>query len=44
MNILCEPENLLEKMSHEGSYHYKPNIYGRGDAGEKIVKILKEKI
>ena len=42
MNILCEPHNLLEKMSQEGEYNYVPNIYGNGDAGTKIVEILRK--
>lgn len=44
MNILCEPHNLLEKLSQEGKYNYISNIYGNGDAGTKIVEILKESI
>jgi len=44
MNYLCEPENLLSKMKEEKEYKYVPNIYGDGDAGKKIVKILQEQI
>ena len=42
MNYLCEPEDLLTKMREEKAYNYIPNIYGNGDAGKKIVDILKK--
>lgn len=44
MNILCEPDNLYSKLSKSSPYSYIPDLYGKGDAGEKIVKILKENI
>lgn len=44
MNYLCEPEELLKKMKEEKEYNYVPNVYGEGDAGVKIVNILKEEI
>ncbi len=44
MNYLCEPEDLLKKMKEEKDYNYVPNVYGEGDAGVKIVNILKEEI
>ena len=44
MNYLCEPEELLKKMKEKKEYNYVPNVYGKGDAGVKIVNILKEEI
>ena len=44
MNYLCEPEELLKKMKEKKEYNYVPNVYGQGDAGVKIVNILKEEI
>ncbi|MHC1716417.1 MAG: non-hydrolyzing UDP-N-acetylglucosamine 2-epimerase [Candidatus Dojkabacteria bacterium] len=40
MNILCEPEDLLQKMGMKREYKYVPNIYGNGDAGKKIAQII----
>ena len=40
MNFLCTPENLVKKMELEKDYKYIPNIQGRGNAGEEIIKIL----
>lgn len=44
MNTLCEADNIYEKILDEKDYNYVPNIYGQGDAGEKIVNILGERI
>jgi UDP-N-acetylglucosamine 2-epimerase (non-hydrolysing) len=44
MNTLCEPDNIYEKVMGNNDYNYVPNIYGKGDAGENIVKILKSNI
>jgi UDP-N-acetylglucosamine 2-epimerase (non-hydrolysing) len=41
MNYLCEPGDLLKTMKEEKGYNYVPNVYGDGDAGKKIVEILK---
>ncbi|KKR05756.1 MAG: UDP-N-acetylglucosamine 2-epimerase [candidate division WS6 bacterium GW2011_GWF2_39_15] len=43
MNILCEPDTLLEKIKIGGEYERIDNIYGDGTAGAKIVKILTQK-
>lgn len=44
MNYLCEPEDLLSEIKKERDYNYIPNIYGEGDAGKKIVNLLKENL
>lgn len=44
MNILCEPENLYTKLTHEENYNYIPDLYGKGDAGERIAKVLMDEI
>ena len=44
MNYLCEPGDLLKNMKEEKEYKYISNIYGKGDAGKKIVKILTEEL
>ena len=41
MNFLCTPENLVETIERENDCKYMPYIQGKGDAGERIVKILK---
>jgi UDP-N-acetylglucosamine 2-epimerase (non-hydrolysing) len=43
MNYLYEPGDLIQKMGEEKEYNHIPNIYGDGDAGEKIVNILENK-
>jgi UDP-N-acetylglucosamine 2-epimerase (non-hydrolysing) len=42
MNVLCEPEELYEKVSKSTEYNYVPNLYGKGDSGKQMVKILLE--
>jgi UDP-N-acetylglucosamine 2-epimerase (non-hydrolysing) len=42
MNLLCTPENLIETIGKAKDYKHIPGIQGDGDAGEKIVSILKE--
>ncbi|MDD2578343.1 MAG: UDP-N-acetylglucosamine 2-epimerase (non-hydrolyzing) [Candidatus Dojkabacteria bacterium] len=42
MNFLCTPGNLVESIEKEKIYNYVPYIQGKGDAGERIVKILRK--
>ena len=39
-NILCNSDNLYEEFFKSKQPIYVPNIYGKGDAGEKIVDII----
>lgn len=40
-NVLCNPDNLSDIVFGSGEPRYIPNIYGKGNAGEKIVNIIK---
>lgn len=40
INILCEPGKLMYHIEKEKKVKFIKNIYGNGDAGEKIAKIL----
>jgi UDP-N-acetylglucosamine 2-epimerase (non-hydrolysing) len=42
MNILCNSSDLEEKIVNQKEYRYVPGVYGDGDAGKKIVNILKK--
>ncbi|MCD4811907.1 UDP-N-acetylglucosamine 2-epimerase (non-hydrolyzing) [bacterium] len=43
MNVLSEPGELMEHIEKEKKFKYVENIYGDGDAGEKIAGILLKK-
>lgn len=42
MNVLCEPSNLLERFHAKRDYKHVPNLYGEGNAAQKIVEIIKQ--
>lgn len=44
MNYLCEPNELLKIMKEVKEYNYIPSIYGKGNAGKKIVNILQREL
>jgi UDP-GlcNAc3NAcA epimerase len=39
-NLLCNENNLLKQFHKVRNTHIKKGVYGNGDSGEKIVKIL----
>jgi UDP-N-acetylglucosamine 2-epimerase (non-hydrolysing) len=39
-NLLCDESNILRKFHKANKVHIKKGIYGNGDAGEKIAKII----
>ncbi|ABR30235.1 UDP-N-acetylglucosamine 2-epimerase [Thermosipho melanesiensis] len=43
-NILATEEDLYEKVFNKTPINYPENLYGNGNAGEKIGKILEEKL